>query len=249
MNLAATQVHLGRIAAYEGDYARARAMFVAHLSLMRALGWRTVVAQALGYLAYVARAQGDYQEATACYAEALTLYRHLGDHQSTTVAWVLSRLAAIALEQGEWTVAQTHLAESLALVQDARHDTLREIADPSEMRAALAADDPAGLSSFTATVLPGALEMRAALAAVQGTPDRALRLAGAAAALRSRLNRPLAPAERAILEGRLAPARQTLSPEEQATAWAAGQAMTREQAIADALAGLPSVHGMPLCRE
>jgi hypothetical protein len=221
-------------------------MFVAHLSLMRALGWRTLVAQALGYLAYVARAQGDYQEATACYAEALTLYRHIGDHQSTTVAWVLSRLAAVALEQGEWAVAQTHLAESLALAQDARHDALREIADPPEVRAALAADDPAGLSSFTATVLPGTLETQAAVAAVQGTPDRALRLAGAAAALRSRLNRPLAPAEQATLERRLAPARQALSAEQQATAWAGGQAMTHEQAIADALMGLPSERGPQL---
>jgi non-specific serine/threonine protein kinase len=245
LNSAIMQLHLGRIALYEGDYERARAMFVASLPLMRALGWRTAVAHRLVNLAYVAREQGDDREATACYAEALTLYRHLGDHQSLAVAWLLSHLAAIALEQGEWTAAQTHVAESLALLQDARHDAVPELAGPVEVRAALAAADPAGLITATATVLPGTLETQAALAAVQGTPDRALRLAGAAAALRARLNRPLAPAEQDALERRLAPARQALSAEQQATAWAAGQAMTREQAIADALAGLPSAPGTP----
>ena len=245
MNSAVMQLHLGRLALYEGDHARARALFVAHLPLMRALGWGTSVAHTLVNLAYMARAQGDDREATAFYAEALTLYRHLGDHQLVAVAWVLSHLAAIALERGEWTQAQTHMAESLALVQDALDDAVPEFADPMEVRAALAAADPAGVITATTTVLPGALEMQAALAAVHGAPDRALRLAGAAAALRARLNRLLTPAEQTALEHRLASARQALSAEEQASAWAAGMGMTREQAIADARAGLPPVSGLP----
>jgi tetratricopeptide (TPR) repeat protein len=235
INAALMQLNLARIPIYEGDYARARAMFVAHLPLMRALGWRTAVAHVLVKLADMAREQGDYGEATAFYTEALVLYRHFGDHQSTAVAWMLAHLAAVALEQGEWTVAQTHLAESLVLAQDASHDAVPELADSSEVRAALAADDPAGLSSFTATVLPRALELQAMLATVQGTADRALRLAGAAVALRSRYNRPLAAAGQATLERRLASARQVLSAAEQARAWAEGQAMTRAQAIAYAL--------------
>jgi tetratricopeptide (TPR) repeat protein len=250
IHAAVTQAHLGRIALYDGDFARARALARdAYLPLMRALSFRTAVAESLVHLAHVGRAQGDYGEATACYMEALAVYRHLGDHWSPSVAWVLSRLAAIALEQGAWTAAQTYVAESLVLVQDARHDAVPNLADQAEVRAALAADDPTRLSSFTAAALPGALEIQATLAAVQGIPDCALRLAGAAAALRARLNRPLAPAEQTTLERRLAPARQALSAEEQATAWAAGQAMTREQAIADALAGLLSPHGPPLRRE
>jgi len=99
--------------------------------------------------------------------------------------------------------------------------------------------------AFLAVVLghlPGGRGKRpaqgAALAAVQSAPRRALRLAGAAAALRAPLTRPLAASEQAALERRLAPARRALSAEEQATAWAEGQAMTRAQAIADALTGL-----------
>ena len=66
-------------------------------------------------------------------------------------------------------------------------------------------------------------------------PRRSLRLAGAAAALRAQLSQPLTPPERAALERRLAPARRALSAAEQAQAWAEGQGMTPEQAIADAL--------------
>jgi hypothetical protein len=82
-----------------------------------------------------------------------------------------------------------------------------------------------------------ALEGYGALAAAQGAPRRALRLAGAAAALRERERgtRPLSPREQITRDRRLAPARQALSAEEQAAAWAEGQAMTLEQAIADAL--------------
>jgi hypothetical protein len=54
-----------------------------------------------------------------------------------------------------------------------------------------------------------------------------------------RLNRSLATPDRVALERRLAPARRALSADEQATAWAEGQAMTREQSIAFARAPGP----------
>ena len=63
---------------------------------------------------------------------------------------------------------------------------------------------------------------------------RALRLAGAAAALRQSGGRPLAGKERALLERRLAPARAELDPLVAAAAWKEGQSMVLEDAIADA---------------
>jgi predicted ATPase/DNA-binding SARP family transcriptional activator len=247
MRVGVVQLHLGQIALYDGDYERARTAFVASLPMIRALGWRSTVAEGLVGLADVARKQGNYAEATALYTEALTLYRQLGDHQLPAFAAVLARLADVALEQGDWTAAQTHVAESLVIAWDTGQGDTPQLA--------------------------GALEAQAVLAAVQGTPGRALRLAGAAAALQARLhrpvgaseratphalvhlaltqhrlNRPVGASEQATLERRLAPARQALSLAEQATAWAAGQAMTPQQAIADALVGLPSAHGTPLRR-
>jgi len=245
---ALVQLHLGQIALYDGDYARARAAFVACLPLIRTLGWRSSVAEGLVGLADVARAQGAYGEAADLYAEALTLYRQLGDHRMPAYAAILARLADVALERGDWAAAQTHVAESLANARETGPDGTAQLAR--------------------------ALEAQAALAAVQEAPRRALRLAGAAAALgarrdqpvsaatpvaapeivslaltQQRLNRPLTDYERATLERRLAPAQQALSAEEQAIARSAGQAMTWEQAIADALGELPDAHGIPLCRE
>jgi predicted ATPase/DNA-binding SARP family transcriptional activator len=224
MCVAVVQIYLGQIALYDGDYERARAAFVACLPLLRELGWRSNLAYGLVRLAEIARAQGDHAQAAAYYAEGLALFRDEGDQGLPAVAWVLSGRAVLALEQGEWTLAQAHLAESLAIARDTGH-----VGAPER-----------------APELAGVLEVGAALAALHGAPARAMRLAGAAVALRAHLNRPLAPSEQAALERRLAPARRALSTEEQATAWAAGQAMSAEQAIAYALAGLPPAHSTSL---
>jgi hypothetical protein len=79
------------------------------------------------------------------------------------------------------------------------------------------------------------LEALAGLAAMQGQPARALRLAGAAAALRDRIGEQPWPANQAALTRRLAAAREALSAEAQAATWADGQALTVEQAVAEAL--------------
>jgi non-specific serine/threonine protein kinase len=244
VQVAKVQLHLGQLALYEGDHERARSLFVASLPMIRALGWRSTVAEGLAGLADVARALGDYAEAAARYAEVLTIYRQLGDHRTPAFAAVLGRLTDVALEQRDWTAAQAHVVESLAIARDAGLEGTAQLAV--------------------------ALEAQAALAAAQSTPERALRLAGAAAALHARLNQRVASSGRAkpnglvhlsltqerldqslaapddaTLERRLATARQALSAEEQATAWAEGQAMTREQIVVYALDGPPPAHSPP----
>ena len=204
---------LGQVALYEGDYERARAAFVDCLPMLRAQRSQSFLADGLVSLADVARGQGDYGEATALYAEGLALYRAPEDRWLPAVAGVLSRLAAFAFERGEWAVAQAHLAQSLTIARDTGH-----VGAP-----------------VRAPELAGVFEVGAALAAVQGAPGRAVRLAGVAAAQRAHLKRPATAAEQATLEGRLTSARQVLSAAEHAAAWAEGQAMTPEQAIDYAL--------------
>jgi predicted ATPase/DNA-binding CsgD family transcriptional regulator len=63
-------------------------------------------------------------------------------------------------------------------------------------------------------------------------PVDALRLAGAADELRTSIGRPIAPAERPIMDRLLAPARQRLSPTQQQSAWADGRALGTSQALA-----------------
>jgi hypothetical protein len=80
-----------------------------------------------------------------------------------------------------------------------------------------------------------ALEALASLDAAAGEPQRAVRLAGAAAEWRERAGLPLTEEEQATLTRLLAPARQALGDEKQAAAWAGGRAMPLEQAVTEAL--------------
>jgi hypothetical protein len=76
---------------------------------------------------------------------------------------------------------------------------------------------------------------RTAAAATAVQAERAARLLGAAAALRERVGAPLRPRRRAHVERAAAPARAVLGEERWAAAFAAGRAMTQQEAIAEAL--------------
>jgi DNA-binding CsgD family transcriptional regulator len=85
-----------------------------------------------------------------------------------------------------------------------------------------------------------ALEGLAAVAAGAGRAAGALRLAGAAAAVREGSEMRPAPAEREEVERWLAPARRALRAEAAAAAWAAGQALSLDEAVAAALEDEPA---------
>ena len=80
-----------------------------------------------------------------------------------------------------------------------------------------------------------ALEGFAMLAAAQAQPERALHLAGAAAAMRDTAGNPRKPAERARLERALAVARLALGSAAEA-AWQRGRRMSAQEAVDFALA-------------
>jgi hypothetical protein len=75
----------------------------------------------------------------------------------------------------------------------------------------------------------------AAVACAQGQPARAAQLLGAAAALREVLCMPLPPADRASYDHTRAAARTALGVDAFVAAWAAGQILSQEQAIAEAM--------------
>jgi hypothetical protein len=104
-------------------------------------------------------------------------------------------------------VAQSHYAESLAL--------FRELGDKSGI------------------VYP--LEGFAGLAAAEGDPQRAVRLYGAAEALRQAISLPMAPPGRAMNAPYIEAARSVLGEEAFAAAWAEGRALALEEASACAL--------------
>jgi hypothetical protein len=78
------------------------------------------------------------------------------------------------------------------------------------------------------------LEAAAALAAAQERPARALRLAGAADALREPMGAPLPPDWKEDLERQLAPARQQLGESGSLAAWNAGRVLSLDRAVQEA---------------
>jgi hypothetical protein len=86
-------------------------------------------------------------------------------------------------------------------------------------------------------VISYTLEVFAALIAVEGEPERAARLYGAAEALREVIGAPLPPNERPRYEREVAAARAQLDEERFRAAWAEGRAMSMEEAISYALEG------------
>jgi len=73
------------------------------------------------------------------------------------------------------------------------------------------------------------------LAAAEAQPEKALQLAGFAAALRESIGAPLPPSEQARVDRMIAPAREDLSESVVTAAWETGRAMGLEQAIELAL--------------
>jgi predicted ATPase/DNA-binding XRE family transcriptional regulator len=197
---------LGWLALQAQDYPRAYASLTAALSAHQAVGGEPGVAVVLSYLGDAAHGRGDDAEAAARYEESLALYREL-DTDKEHMARVLCRLGDLALEQGDHMLAHDRYAESL--------------------RAAQVVSSPLRTAA--------ALEALGRLAVLQQRPQHAMRLAGAATALRERTGQLLSVVEQAALTDALAPAVEALSPTEQAAAWSEGQAMLLEQVIAGAL--------------
>ena len=156
-------------------------------------------------LGRVAYAQGDLARALPLFEETRALFQNL-DYRDG-VANVLLHLARVAHVQGDDTQARERLVESLALCRQT------------------------GNLLDTASCLEGL----AGVATACAQPERAARLFGVAAALRESVGLPLSPVLRADYEHEVFALRAEIGDEAFAAAWAAGQAMTLEQAIAEAV--------------
>jgi predicted ATPase len=203
--------NLGIVAGLQRDPAAARQMTSESLALFRQLGDRWAVGQLLNNQACVASNQGDYAEARVLLRESLLIRRQLGDKAGLALS--LNTMADVVLDEGDYAAARPLLDESLAIT--------RELGDQ--------------------TAIAYLLEDYGGLAAAEAQPERALRLAGFAAAQREAIGAPLPPAEQARVDRMIAPAHAAL-PDTAAQAWAAGRILELEQAITLAL-GSPETLG------
>jgi predicted ATPase/class 3 adenylate cyclase/transcriptional regulator with XRE-family HTH domain len=202
---------LGTIALYDGDHEGAVARFTESLNLMRAVGDQWGMAVDAVDLGRAAELQGELERAVAYYEDSRRLYGQVGDVGAAAHSFV--HLARVARRQGD-----LHRADALG-------------------RAGLTISWRAGDRSMVAEGLDGLAQTAVALVVAGDIAYgiRAARLLGATAALRKTLGAPDLSPEREAARAYRASARAALGEEAWAAAFAAGQALSLEEAIAEAL--------------
>jgi non-specific serine/threonine protein kinase len=231
----------GQLAYEQGDSAEAQALLDECLAMARERGDEEGIGLALTQLGHVAFLEDDLRRAAACYAEGLAIRRRLGDQRGTALS--LQGLGFVARMQGDNARAQSLLEEALRLFRAANDRfqiglTTGYLADAVFAAGDLPRSRVILLESLDVLRALGArsrmarcLERWAAFAVAQGHAAAAVRLAGAADALRSALGDPLSATQLAERERMLRPARSSLSAEMAKQEWALGRAMTMEEAI------------------
>jgi predicted ATPase len=105
----------GVLAAEQGDYLAANALFSESLDIARQLRDKQGAAVSLNALAVNARDRGDLAVAHSLFEESLVLWRDLGDLKA--IARALSNLATVLKLQGEYDHARSLHSECLAIFQ------------------------------------------------------------------------------------------------------------------------------------
>lgn len=233
---------LARIACAQGQYERARTLLEESLVLYRTLGEQERLGWALYLLAQVFFAsKADLKKALALTEQSLLHLRKVGHKPFIATALVL--LGQISLEQGEQSRAREHAEESIALLRElgdrgttaealiglARVRTYQgdlEAADQLYQECLMLLQEIHNKES-----IPACLEGLAVAKAEQGELVWAVRLWGAAEALREAIDTPIAPVYLAGYQQAVAHARTRLGQEAFAREWTLGRAMTLEQVL------------------
>jgi tetratricopeptide (TPR) repeat protein len=199
----------GAYALSQNDYAEARSLKQEGIVICRGLGGGAALGASLIHLGHVELYAGDLPAAQNHYQEALQIFSDLGD--PLWIARALGNLGNVTLDLGDYMAADRLVKESL--------QRYRNLGFEWE--------------------LAGIIGTAAGVAAGLGQAEHAIRLAGASAAHRERIDVSLPPAFKARFEQMIAPARQALAESVQVRLWEEGQAMTLEQATEYALGNSP----------
>ena len=248
-----TQTHataltrVAELARVQGDYASARAHITQALAIWRGIGDEEGTAVALRELGRMAYEEGDCAAARPYLEESLAMQRALRNQPGTALS--LAFLGLLQIVEGDDGAARCSLEESLGIARDRGDRTGIAVALLGLGRAAFVRGDRAearvllrrslmpfaeiGPRSGIAYVLDALAELDVA----EERPERALRLAGAAAALRETIHVRAIPLLAESYERWLSAARQAVGEPASTAAWIAGHTSPLEQAIAEALTG------------
>lgn len=233
---------LGLVARYRCEYERAASLYERSLKIFRTLEETRGAAFALFWLGVIERMRGDHAKAAAALEESLDLFRE--SEEIWGVAAVLTHLGGVKRALGDYDEAGSLIEEGLCIARELGDRKMASVAleEFGLMTGDLERYDRA-VSFFRESLtlthelddkrgVAGCLET---LAGTIRSPERTVRLFGAARTLRDEIGAPLSPAEHAEYEARLNAARQTLGDAAFEEAYSGGRAMSREEAVEEAL--------------
>ena len=236
----------GDMAVAQGDCGAASAHLETALALARQSGERSKIAKALRSLGECRLSQGDYRAAQPVFEEALAIQRELGESLQT--GRTLVGVGQAHSGQDNFIAARSAYEEAYSIALGVNDRRLLEMSDHCMADVALLAEDyQTAAARYAEALILGRefadigqmtfeLEGLGMAAAGAEEPERALRLAGAAIAIRESLGTTLTwDWWEAAKDRWLGQARRALGAEASAALWAEGRAMTLEQAFTYAL--------------
>ncbi|MCW2974895.1 MAG: repeat-containing protein [Actinomycetia bacterium] len=235
-------LHLeGTLAAQRGSYADARTRYEESLTIRRRLGDRKMMASVLSNLGVVAEYEGDYEASRSLHEQALGLRTDLGDRWAIAVS--MTNLGMIAVLQERYEQARERFDEAMRLNREVgdswmvaiSHNNLgnanRGLGDFAAAREHYAESLRAYREYDDQWALAFLLEDIAMLAALEGRPEPALELLGAADTLRDATGSPRGDALEAEIDRRLQAAYSTFGERAAAAARARGAALELPAAL------------------
>jgi len=230
---------------WQGDYRQATVQLEQSLTMARRAGALDVAAQALNNLGACAMmSQFDLNLAEQRLAESIELARAAGDPR--LLVRPLGNLGEVAYLRGDLERAAAYHEEALALGRQVGgpsvHVIIANLGNVARRQGDLARAEALCRESIALArqacdlrEIAVGLEHLVMVQAAAGQGERAARLLGASGAIREKIGAPLPQYERAEVEAVLVPVRAALGAKAWATACAAGQALSLEEAVALAL--------------
>ncbi len=245
----------GALAEWQDDLDAGESLLEECLALARAEDDRACVAWSTAWLGILHSSRGERARGAALLDESLRLFRDLKDQPGLAFAYL--NLGNSAIYAGDAARAAPLLNESLSLFRalgDTRYVAIANtmlglsltfLGNAAEAAVPLAEGVRGHWEAGDRTYLAYAMMVKAGVCLRLKQPARATRLLGAAGALREVLGGSLAPSTLALHERLVAALHSQLSPAEFDAAWAAGRALTLEQAVAEAVAGAETLQPLP----
>jgi non-specific serine/threonine protein kinase len=251
---AKARVALGMIQIYQGADREAETRLTEGLAGCQEAGDALHTALALIGLGALAIMRGDADRGTARLEEARAAAQDVTDRRLAGImaGWVEINLAVAPRAAGQYALAAAHLEEALRLQRDAGFaegvilalgdlgNVAREQGDAARALALYGEALDLSRAHPGTRVVVEVIEAVSILAAAAGQPARAARLLGAARAQRDRLGlRYGVRADQAARDAAVVAARAALGDDAFATAWAEGQALSPNEAVAAAREPFP----------